>query len=893
MGRTWFRASTFISAQEPFCASLDVWVSLPKMNSFRPGQASESSFQQACTNGLFLEEGNTPSAPVSFGWIREWLNHAPVFGLILALASCSVLSAQVSEDTRDATAKTPGPDSISAALSQPTVSIKSLPKNLLVDQKDFWTAPLHFSEKQWDWTLPSILIGGLLIKADGTIENHVPTTKTTVSHAVTASNAGVAALTATGAGLFLLGHAQNDDQKRETGILAGEAAIGALADTELFKYAAGRERPFTGSGTGRFFVGGDSFPSTHATVSWAIASVIAHEYPGPLTQLLAYGAAGGVSAARWAGQKHFASDVIIGSALGWYMGYQVFRSHSHYSDAEIARYGKFYKGEVTDEFSFFRKARNMGSAYVPLDSWIYPALQRLAALGYIRSDSVSIRPWTRLECARQLAEAATRNAADSDAPVEAQKLYHALATEFGFESGLMQGDRNLNLELESIYSRFLGISGTPLTDNYHFGRTLLNDYGRPYQEGFNAVDGASGWATAGPLVLYVRGEYQYSPSGPAPTQDMLNFFNRTDFWPSGPALPVSSLNRFRLLDTYVGFNLANWQFSFGRNSFWWGPSEGGTMIYGNDAPPLDNTFTVSRVTPFRLPSFLRYLGDIRLEGFIGHMTGLQFQTTVNSATSAFSVLGHYGLNLHPQPFLSGGKISFKITPNFEFGMAKTTVFGGPGNPVNITTFLDSTFGKHYHGDVLGDGRTSADFSYRIPGLRDWLTLYGETLSEDEPSPIPYMRRNASQAGLYLVKFPGISKLDLRVEGGYTNPPAFCGICIYTNVQYNSGYNNDGHLIGTWIGRAAQGELMRANYWLTPRSKIGVELRHRKLDPGYVPQGGTQNDVAVNADIFTHRGLRLSANVQYERWDIPFLALDRQSNVAASLQFAFWPTPHTR
>jgi hypothetical protein len=154
-----------------------------------------------------------------------------------------------------------------------------------------------------------------------------------------------------------------------------------------------------------------------------------------------------------------------------------------------------------------------------------------------------------------------------------------------------------------------------------------------------------------------------------------------------------------------------------------------------------------------------------------------------------------------------------------------------------------------------------------------------------------MRRNASQAGLYVAKVPGVSKLDLRVEGGYTNPIAFCGICIYTNAQYNSGYTNDGRLMGTWIGRSAQGEQVRANYWLSARSKIGLELRHRKLDPGYIPEGGTQNDVAVNADILTSRGFRVTANMQYERWQIPFLATNRQSDVAASVQFSFWPTPH--
>lgn len=149
--------------------------------------------------------------------------------------------------------------------------------------------------------------------------------------------------------MFLWGHVANNDQQRETGLLSGEAGIDAFLDTEVFKYALGRDRPFTGDGRGRFSQGGDSLPSQHAAISWAIASVIAHEYPGPATQLLAYGLAGGVSAARFASQKHFASDVVLGSALGWYIGRKVYRSHSHYSDADIAKWGTFSKGEGADE----------------------------------------------------------------------------------------------------------------------------------------------------------------------------------------------------------------------------------------------------------------------------------------------------------------------------------------------------------------------------------------------------------------------------------------------------------------------------------------------------------------------------------------------------------------
>jgi hypothetical protein len=154
-----------------------------------------------------------------------------------------------------------------------------------------------------------------------------------------------------------------------------------------------------------------------------------------------------------------------------------------------------------------------------------------------------------------------------------------------------------------------------------------------------------------------------------------------------------------------------------------------------------------------------------------------------------------------------------------------------------------------------------------------------------------MRKSVSQGGLYFAKLPKVPKLDLRLEGGYTSPVTFCTSCFYTNAQYISGYNNDGRLIGTWIGRASQGELIRTNYWLSPRKKIGLELRHRKNDRQYLPQGGTQNDIAVNADIFTGPGFRFQGNLQYELWQIPLLAATRQSNVAVSFQFSFWPTAH--
>ncbi len=41
---------------------------------------------------------------------------------------------------------------------------------------------------------------------------------------------------------------------------------------------------------------------------------------------------------------------------------------------------------------------------MPIDSWVYPAFDRLAALGVLNSAIVGLRPWTRRECSRLVEE---------------------------------------------------------------------------------------------------------------------------------------------------------------------------------------------------------------------------------------------------------------------------------------------------------------------------------------------------------------------------------------------------------------------------------------------------------------------------------------------------------
>jgi membrane-associated phospholipid phosphatase len=777
-----------------------------------------------------------------------------------------------------------------APKSGETEKKSGMPKPLsdfVEDQKFLWTSPARVRFPDASWLVP---VGGItagLFVTDQQYSASLSNSPSTIKHYKNLSNAGIAGLVGAGAGMYLFSFPTHNEHWRETGWLAGQAALNSLLVVEAMKYSLGRERPYQGNGGGTFFQGGTSFPSEHAAAAWSIAGVIAHEYPGVLPKLAAYGTATMIDYARLHGKQHFPSDVFVGSVLGYLVANSIYTRHH---DPEIGGSAWAPPSDFIEEEQR-RSPKNMGSPYVPLDSWIYPAIERLIALGYVPSATLAIRPWTRLECARLTSEAAERGA-DGDSPVEVQQTYNALAEEFAHEFELMSGDRNLNATTESVYFRSTGISGKPLTDNQHFGQTVLNDFGRPYQEGFNSVAGASGWGAAGPFIVYVRGEYQSAPSAPALPTQALDFIATADRKPPNPpAIPFASVSRFRLLDAYVGMTLANWQISFGKQNLWWGPEEGGTMLFTNNAGSLNTMFTIDRVTPFRLPWAFSYLGDIRLGFFIGQASGQEFLANVGPGLSG--VVGQYGVDLHPQPFISGGKITFKFTPNFELSLGKTTLYGGPGNPLTIKTFFQSTFGQHVHGDVLGDGRSTMDFSYRVPGLRNWLTFYGDAFTEDEISPLFFMRKSAFQGGLYFPKLPGLHKLDLRLEGGTTSPVdwADCNGCFYWNLQYLNGYTNNAGLIGTWVGRAAQGELARSNFWIGPQKKIGVEYRHRKIDSEFLLHGGTQNDVAVNADILTRAGFRFSGTLQYERWDIPILATNRQSNVTAMFQFGFWPSEH--
>ncbi|HEY4423559.1 MAG TPA: phosphatase PAP2 family protein [Pyrinomonadaceae bacterium] len=267
-----------------------------------------------------------------------------LFGMILMLATTITLHAQ-----------TPAPT--------PTLEREFL-KNILRDQKAIWTAPFHLERSDMKWVIPSGIGFMALVTTDRITGDEIFEADRQVKASRWISNAGsVYGLGAVAGTFYLIGRKKNNYRARETGVLSAEAMINSLIVEGALKGITQRARPLDGHERSEFFDGGSSFPSGHSTQAWAIATVIAHEYKDrPAVQIAAYGIASAVSVARFTGHKHYLSDVLAGSALGFGIGKFVYHAHHRESVTEDDS-GEMVKSRwplITPQYS--RQARQYGVA---------------------------------------------------------------------------------------------------------------------------------------------------------------------------------------------------------------------------------------------------------------------------------------------------------------------------------------------------------------------------------------------------------------------------------------------------------------------------------------------------------------------------------------------------
>jgi hypothetical protein len=527
-----------------------------------------------------------------------------------------------------------------------------------------------------------------------------------------------------------------------------------------------------------------------------------------------------------------------------------------------------------------------------MDSWVYPALDRLHALGYLDSAFLGIRPWTRLSIAHMLEQSADRIDTDEHDD-EARDIYLAVLHEVQPDINNATELNHPSAELESVYTNLRGISGTPLRDSFHLGQTLVNDYGRPYEGGFNNYSGFSARAEAGRFTLYFRGEYQYAPSAAGYSPALYTFLSCSvdaiyiNPLTGGPCTPnpnqatipggpIAAANNARILEATLSYHLLGHEVSFGKSDHWLGPDQGAAMLWSNNAEDIYD-FQIDRVEPLRIPGLSRLTGPFRYEFFVG------------------SLKGHTDPN---DPWVHMEKISFKPTKNLEFGFDRLVVWGGKDHtPITLHTFLKSFFSfqnvsaaEKFSRDDPGARFGTFDFNYRLPYLRNWVTLYTDSLTHDDVSPISAPRRAGVHPGIYLAQFPGLPHLDLRVEGANTNTVSSAGTggrFLYYEVVQAQGPTNKGFL-PDWVGRQGKGGQAWLTYHLSGNEDIQFMYRNAKINGDFIPGGTTQNDFQGAVRKRIGKDIEVRGSVQYEGWKAPIYMTGAQSDTTVAGQITWYP-----
>jgi hypothetical protein len=540
----------------------------------------------------------------------------------------------------------------------------------------------------------------------------------------------------------------------------------------------------------------------------------------------------------------------------------------------------------SDDGEEHRDHKHMGSPSVPLDSWVYAAFERLAALRAINTQIMGVKPWTRIECARLTEEAGeTLQEGQTSNDEEAARLQTQLAQQFAYEINLLGGGRNFTANLESVYARAVSISGPALTDSYHFGQTVSYDFGRPFERGTNGQAGGSFSAAAGPLTLYVQAEYQHAPSAPALSSAAVNAISTADAVPLSEVQggPYRLINRLQLLDAYVGVNLGNLQLTLGKQSLSWTPAPVGSMIWSDNAPPV-NMVRLVNPEPVHLPSILRYLGPARIDLFFGRLEGHPYV---------------------PRPFVWGQKISIKPLPALELGFARTAMIGGQGvgngNQLTGGYLLDQFFGRQVFGSVPGHTSTEMDWTFYVPKVRNYVVLYGDAYATDDQLPIKNPPKNPWHPGIYITRFPKLPNLDLHVDyvsteqpgfsfdSFYTGGPANKGQFNYWNQNYHDGYTNGGFLIGNSVGRDGKAIEGWLTYWFSPRNSLQMFYKNSSVAGEFMPGGGAWQDYSVRNEMYLRSGFYMKTELQYEHISrYPVLFNGPQRNITAILEVGFSP-----
>ncbi len=417
------------------------------------------------------------------------------------------------------------------------------------------------------------------------------------------------------------------------------------------------------------------------------------------------------------------------------------------------------------------------SPNVPVGDPVYRDIDKLVAAGLVKDVLYTQRPWSRDEIARIISVALTHFETMKD-PVT--PTYQEVSLIIYVENILEKLKKEYEEELidrGAIEGKKKNIRLHPL-EEFWANYTFMNSPSRglPFN-GLQLIEG-----TINPLVAYQEGrhfvdghQFSFETVHRANFSKYFSLYFRPRFEALFPDTGATKTQPI-VQQLYAKFAFRNLQIEAGRDSIIWGQGEFGGGLLSNNARPLD-MIRVGGISPFFLPSFLKYLGPSQFNFFAANL----------GPAREF-----------PYSFLIGGMGTIKPFSFFEFSMGQTLVMGGRGAPhLNTLDAIEEFFG-------ILSRTTGKNISNRIAVVEGRLTLpmfrntqlYQEFIVDDifKKSYINTLKDVVYYiTGIYIPRVNSDGSADLRLEFKH-----FAGLA-YRHNPFIAGYTLNTRLLGDELG----------------------------------------------------------------------------------------------
>ena len=489
---------------------------------------------------------------------------------------------------------------------------------------------------------------------------------------------------------------------------------------------------------------------------------------------------------------------------------------------------------------------SLASNNIPLDSPIYLYIEKLGGFGLLDSDMPGLKPYSKAEAARLVAEA-EKNLDNNEAPLLVKQILDRLHELLPREISLRE-----NPDAAPLFD-YNPIAWTRWRYAYVDGEP--RNYTRPVivpgnQSAFGFIGGnlrpqpsaiSQKYGTEGtPLVENNEGVvYRRGHSGELRwgLEGYVSDFASLLLEPSLYTTPAENGNgrnyQATLHKGYLKLGGGGLELEAGRDANWFGPGYRGTLTLTNNARNFD-MIKLSSPEPLDIGWVKRWLGNFKYAFVFS-----RFDKTGSGSTER-------------EPYFVGIKLDLKPATWFEIGGNFVRQEGGPGFS-GSTSLKDLIFGGGY----TNKNNTIAgiDLRFRIPWLRN-TELYGEYVGEDSALFWPFIESYV--AGFYIPRLTSSGRDDLRFEYFWGHQ------YLYSDGKFPTGYTYHAMSPGHSQGGGTEEFFLRYSHWFSVRNNLALEYFHTER--------GNVGRVTVNSTgVFDPNGTRQAVerkNAVRAIWSVP-------------------------